>query len=119
MVPSLDMRKGDVRIPLKPLKSESVQTDLLQQCYGLTRPLGIVQFVEGDHSAAGHSWQKRLESGLGWLIQVCVKEQKTDDQVRMIAQEVGRRPNDIALDQMSFRNVPEESVLVMQLQQGD
>src|SRR5436309_6227996 len=81
----LDLREGDVRIPLEPCQPESVQSDSFQESKRLPGPQWVVELIEGDHSALGHPWHERLDGSLRGLVEVAVQKQQADDEVSVVA----------------------------------
>src|SRR3989442_216771 len=79
------------------------------------RPQRVVELVEGDDRALRHPRHEMLERHLRRLVQVEVHEEQAHHEVGVVGDEGRNRLRGVALDELDLRDVAEEAVLVVQL----
>ena len=67
---------GDVRIPLESAERKRTGGRFLEHGESLPRPLGVVQFVEGNDRSTWHAGQEVPQGDLGWLVEIAINEKQ-------------------------------------------
>ena len=80
----------------KSLNAKIAQSNGLENRHGFSRPMRLVELVEGQHGTLWHAWEECLQRNLRRFVNVKIEVKHGNNQVLIVFQILGNGPYSVA-----------------------